>query len=332
MMGLDKEKWNDDDFKVLSRGFDIDLSSNEHPDGDSCNHQRSLDSEGIGGQSLAPLPEQGQKSRRRRFVVIVAVVVALVLFAIWGFNKYFAEQDLNMFKTAELLPLDSVDYSDNVVGLEVLDSISENAAPVKIYSKAKEVKIGVVSLLVVTPKGGTPELVVGDVDESDYIIVAQAADIRADNKQISGAFVCKGELLSKGRPRTGFCAIIGGRIIIGMADTTPYLEEALDKDGYFFRQFPLVIAGEMIDQSQRPGSRSFRKALVEMENGFSIVMSQSRVSMSEFAEALKELGAVNAISLGGGLSISFYKDSEGNHYLFGEKWKNIENVNYIVWR
>lgn len=332
MSNLGINDWNDDDFKILSRGFDNDLSSSKHPDGDSCDNQRTIDSEDNRGQSLTQLPGQSQKSKRHMFVVIFAAVIALVIFALWGFNKYFAEQDLNMFMTAELLPLDSVDYSDNVVGLEVLDSISENAAPVKIYSNAKEVKIGVVSLLVVTPKGGTPELVVGDIDESDYIIGAQAADIRADNKQISGAFVCKGELLSKGRPRTGFCAIIGGRIIIGMADTTPYLEEALDKDGYFFRQFPLVIAGEIIDQSQRPGNRSFRKALVEMENGFSIVMSQNRVSMSEFAEALNELGAVNAISLGGGLSILFYKDFEGNHYIFGKKWKHLENVNYLVWR
>lgn len=117
-----------------------------------------------------------------------------------------------------------------------------------------------------------------------------------------------------------------------MAATTPYLDEALDKDGYFFRLFPLVIAGVMIDQSQRPSSRSFCRALVEFEDCFSVVMSQNRVNMSELAVALKELGAVNAISLCGGLSISFYKDFEGNHYIFGKKWKHLENVNYLVWR
>lgn len=90
-------------------------------------------------------------------------------------------------------------------------------------------------------------------------------------------------MLSRVVTAQAFCAIIVGKITIEMAETTPYLEEALDKDGYFFRQFPLVIAGEMIDESQRPGNRSFRKALVETENGFSVVMSQNSVSMSEFA-------------------------------------------------
>lgn len=100
-----------------------------------------------------------------------------------------------------------------------------------------------------------------------------------------------------------FCFAFWRERKFGMADTTPYLEEALAKDGYFFRQLPLVIAGELTDQSQRPGSRSFRKVLVELDDCFFDVSSQNRVSMSELGVALKELGAVNAISLGAGLSI-----------------------------
>ena len=57
---------------------------------------------------------------------------------------------------------------------------------------------------------------------------------------------------------------------------------------------------------------------MELEDCFSGVMSQNRVSMSELGVALKELGAVNAISLGGGLSISFYKDFDSNLYCSGK--------------
>ena len=42
---------------------------------------------------------------------------------------------------------------------------------------------------------------------------------------------------------------------------------------------------------------------MELDDCFFDVSSQNRVSMSELGVALKELGAVNAISLGAGLSI-----------------------------
>ena len=75
------------------------------------------------------------------------------------------------------------------------------------------------------------------------MLVAQAADVRRDNRQIVGAYVINGEMLSRGKAKSGFCAIIGDEVMIGVAQTTPLLERATEENGFFFRQYPLVYEG-----------------------------------------------------------------------------------------
>ena len=68
-----------------------------------------------------------------------------------------------------------------------------------------------------TPVGGEPSLMVGmpDFEDSTIFFITQAADIRADNMQILGDFVLRGEQIAKGRTKLGWCAIIDGNISIG---------------------------------------------------------------------------------------------------------------------
>ena len=83
--------------------------------------------------------------------------------------------------------------------------------------------------------------------DTTVIFAAQAADVRADNGGIVGAFVLKGEPKAWGLSKKGYCASINGQITIGMADNSPLFEQATEEGGYFFRQYPLVSNGEIVE-------------------------------------------------------------------------------------
>ena len=91
-----------------------------------------------------------------------------------------------------------------------------------------------------TPVGGEPSLMIGmpDFEDSTIFFITQAADIRADNMQILGDFVLRGEQIAKGRTKLGWCAIIDGNISIGYDKEPAALQEAILSGGYFFRRSP----------------------------------------------------------------------------------------------
>lgn len=190
-----------------------------------------------------------------------------------------------------------------------------------------------IPLTMFKPTNLAPTLQIGTdvLNDSTVRFVVQAADVRGDNGGIVGAYVNKGELLSKGQAKSGFCAIIGGKINIGVADATPFLEQALETDGYFFRQYPLVVANQIVEN--RPKGKSLRKALAELNGETVVIMSQEEMTFHDFSQSLVDLGVTNAVYLVGGKGYGFAIDSEGRKNEFGRQLKNMRpNTNYIVWR
>ena len=192
-----------------------------------------------------------------------------------------------------------------------------------------------VPLRIHTPVNAVPELLIGipDTNDKSIVLCLQAADIRADNKQIVGAFVLKGELLSRGVAKKGFCAIIDGKIQLGMLESTPLFEEATSKDGYFFRQYPLVSNGQMVEN--KPKNKALRHALCELDGKIVTVSSLDKESFHDFAQAVADLGVQNAIALTGGEAYGFRRDLDNGCQPWGGDvlmWKNMEHVNFIVWR
>lgn len=185
-----------------------------------------------------------------------------------------------------------------------------------------------------TPVNALPELIVGIPDSTDehLVLVLQAADIRADNHGIVGAFVRKGELLSRGVAKRGFCAIIGRSMQLGMAESTPLFEEAINKEGYFFRQYPLVESGRMVEN--KPKGKALRHALCELDGRVVTVSSLDKESFHDFAQALEDLGVESALALTGGDAYGFLRNEEIGFQSWGDirLWKNAPNVNFIVWR
>lgn len=201
------------------------------------------------------------------------------------------------------------------------------------YTSRRDTTVSGTRLIILTPHGATATLEVGNgaVADTTAILAAQAADIRRDNGKIAGAYVVKGELLSKGEAKAGYCSIVNGEVNIGVADATPMLEQALMSEGYFFRQYPLVAAGQLIEN--KPQGKARRKALAEIDGTICVVASADKLTFHDFSQALIDAGARNAIYLVGANSTTFYTDRDGVRHNIGSVYENApDNINYIVWR
>lgn len=214
----------------------------------------------------------------------------------------------------------------------IIEPVAEPvAAPA--YTSVRDTLVGGIWLRFLTPHNARPVLEIGSgaMDDTTAVLTAQASDIRADNGEIAGAYVVAGELVSRGQRKTGFCAIVDGQISIGAADATPLFEQAMNSGGYFFRQYPLVVGGQPVEN--KPKGRAVRKALAETGGSFSVVVSTDRLTFGEFSQALCDAGVRNAIYLVGSSSFCSYTDAEGVRTVSCRRAGRVpENINFIVWR
>lgn len=196
-----------------------------------------------------------------------------------------------------------------------------------------DVEIGDVPLRVYVPLNARPhlELGYGVLDHcADHVLFFQAADVRADNGKIVGAFVLRGRPLSWGLSKRGYCAVLDNAVMIGVADNSPLFEEATERGGYFFRQYPLVSGGIAVDSELT--TKSIRRGLCELDGHIVVCESQKQVLMTEFAQALADLGATNAIYLTGSNSVGWCAYGQEGGTRLGA-WDNriYPNANFIVW-
>lgn len=206
------------------------------------------------------------------------------------------------------------------------------------FTEIRDTVINDIPLRIYIPHNAEMTLHVGALDKQDASIVfaAQAADIRRDNGKIVGAFVLKGDPLAWGLSKKGYCAVINGRITIGVADNSPLFEEATEKGGYFFRQYPLVDNGRLVENE--PKNKSIRRAICDREGEIFMVESLSKESFHDFAQALVDLGADQAIYLVGSAAYGWAIDEHGERHEFGEdnyytgRCRIPKYTNYVVWK
>lgn len=265
--------------------------------------------------------EQPTKGHKKFYTVLAAIII-LVLCGIVAI-VFFQPEDDNI---ETMIIEEPIRQSASIIS--AVDSLT--AVPA--YAEKKDTVVNGVGLTIITPRNAVPILEIGEqvLDDPTVVLAAQAADIRSDNGTIAGACVIGGELISKGCAKAGFCAIINGETTIGVADATPMFEQALSDDGYFFRQYPLVIAGQIVEN--KPRGKAIRKALAEIGGDIAVVYSHRRLTFHDFSQALVDAGVRNAIYLVGSRSSGFYVDADGNRLSFGnDKRQNIANINFIVW-
>ena len=257
-------------------------------------------------------------------VVGVVLVVCLGVILWWQYSKTNAEQEsVGVFEqeqpAAQSYPLmewfASVD-SITAVGTVTTD-ITINDIPLRVY----------------LPLNSVPHLEVGyGVTKKcqNSILFFQAADVRADNGKIVGAFVLQGKPLSWGLSKRGFCAVVDGNVSIGVADNSPLFEKATEEEGDFFRQYPLVDNGRLVENELK--NKSIRRALCEINAHIVVVETQSVESMHDFSQALVDLGVQNAIYLVGSSAMGWSMDIHGNGTKMG-LWdpRKIKNISFIVW-
>lgn len=213
------------------------------------------------------------------------------------------------------------------------DSVVNQQDSIKPFTSLTDTVICDRKLTILKPENAKASLVIGDsiLDVEGPVLVAQAADVRGDNGEIAGAYVIDGEMKSRGKAKSGFCAIIGNEITIGIAETTPLLEKATEENGYFFRQYPLLYEGEIIENKIKAPSQ--RKALATLNDEVVVILSHDRLTFHDFSQALAHLGVKNAIYLVGSTAYLKAKLEDGRIYEFGKREADIyPNTNYIVWQ
>ena len=211
--------------------------------------------------------------------------------------------------------------------------LSETDTLTACATATRDITINDIPLRVYAPLNSTPHLEVGyDIvsHRDDYILFFQAADVRADNKKIVGAFVLKGEPLSRGLSKRGYCAIINDIVTVGVAENSPLFEQATEQNGYFFRQYPLVDNGTLVESELK--NKSIRRALCDIDRHIVVVESQTTESMHDFAQALVDLGTTNAIYLVGSSAMGWCLDTDGNGSKMG-LWDSraYPNISFIAW-
>lgn len=268
--------------------------------------------------------------RRYRIYIIAVLIVAVSVASGWGVSRCASGDSEG--SEAGTLEVVAADVSAGI-GAEADSAVIVAVTPARGYATVVDTVVNRVPLMLITPHNATPVLCIGDsvLSDTTAVLVAQAADIRSDNGGIVGAYVLEGKLISSGKSKSGFCAIINGKPTIGVADATPCLEQAIDNGGYFFRQYPLVVGGQTVEN--KPRNSSLRKALAELNGEIVVILSRNRMTLNEFSKTLVDLGVSNAIYLVGSEAYGFAGDGAGNRLEFGKRTpQSPPNTNYIVWR
>ncbi len=224
----------------------------------------------------------------------------------------------------------------DVVQVELKEDTTR--VPVSSFTEIRDTAVFNIPLRIYIPHHAELTLHIGKMDLQDksVIYVAQAADIRADNGGIVGAFVLKGEPRAWGQSKKGFCASIGGKVTVGVAKNTSLFEQATEEEGYFFRQYPLVHKGQVIQDN--PKGKSIRRGLCYSKGQVFMVESLNRITFHDFSNSLVALGVDEAIYLVGSSSYGWAIDRNNNRHEFGDdsyySGRSVmpENISYIVWR
>ena len=277
----------------------------------------------------------------KKRIVLIAVIATLVVVAAILLTLFMSINNSDSGEVSEeQVPI----YGEEVV--EVVESTSDVthlsrmsvSDAERAFTEVRDTTINDVLLRIYIPHNAELSLHVGKVDreDGDIIYTAEAAFIRADNHAILGAFVLKGEPLAWGLSMRGFCASIDGQVTIGVADNSPLFEEAINRGGYFFRQYPLVDEGVFVENE--PKNKSVRRAICERNGEIFMIESLTRESFHDFTQALVDLGVNNAVNLAGSEAYGWAIDRDGEKHEFGTpnfytgRRKMPKNTNYIVWR
>ena len=281
-------------------------------------------------------------------ILLVGILVAIVIVVCCvrnceGDDAAIEQENIYYHIAPQEESLTVIERNEKLVQEEFLAQKSERLSRVDAsatggFTELADTAINDVPLRLYIPHNAEMSLHIGRMDKSDKSIIyaAQAADVRADNGGIVGAFVLRGEPKAWGLSKKGYCASINGKVTIGVAENTSLFEEATMNGGYFFRQYPLVKDGQVVDNE--PKGKAIRRAICDRQGEIFMVETGTIESFHDFAQALADLGVDQAVYLVGSLAYGWAVDEAGAIYEFGEdnyhtgRRRMPKNTSYIVWR
>lgn len=284
----------------------------------------------IGDESLC------KSSNKKRWAIAIATCLLLIATILCTLAVKYSSAEIE--KEEYISVFEEKQCIKNCISADTLaltlkaDSVSEG------YIERKDTCINDVQLRLFIPHNAEMSLHIGRMQKNDpsVIFVGQAADVRADNGKIVGAFVQKGKPISWGKSKKGYCASINGNVYVGVAENTPLFEMATENEGYFFRNYALVDNGKLVENT--PKGKTIRRAMCQMRGNIFMIESLTRESFHDFAQALVDLGVDNSIYLVGSTAYGWSVDKDGITHEHGEDiWRNNpegcpKNVSYVVWR
>ena len=275
--------------------------------------------------------EAGQTGtgRRRWPVILIAALAcaALAALLVWLLHRP-AESPENVpvvYEPENVVPAES--RADEPLAL-----LGDYSDTTKAYTEHLRDSINDIPLDIYIPHNATPRLFIGTpaLDDKKVIFTTQAADIRADNGKITGAFVLAGKPVTWGLSKKGYCGIIDGKVTVGVADDSPLFEKATETGGYFFRQYPLVDNGTLVENE--PKGKAIRKAVCDRAGEIIIVMTRTNESFHDFAQVLIDLGVSNAIYLVGSTSYGYFRDKYDQLSIIYDKQRGGQLYeNHLQW-
>lgn len=265
-----------------------------------------------------------------RIAIVALLAVVLIGGAIILTNRpqeaQVEENEVALFEPTQ----EPVKPTRQWLGMDI-DSLAQG------FTEMVDTIINDIPLRLFIPHNAEMSLHVGRLDHDESIVyAAQAADVRADNGGIVGAFVLKGEPLAWGLSKRGYCASIDGKVSVGVAQNSPLFEQATEQGGYFFRQYPLVSNGVLVENE--PKGKSIRRAICDRQGEIFMVETGTIESFHDFAQALVDLGVDQAVYLVGSVAYGWAVDQQGKLHEFGNKNEYTgrrrmpKNTSYIVWR
>lgn len=273
--------------------------------------------------------------RRNLWIIVIPILcVAAVVALVMSNSADESLEELSAHEPALFEPVvepEPEPVSREWIGRDV-DSLQTG------FTEIRDTLINDIPIRIFIPHNAEMSLHIGRMDKEDKSVIyaAQAADVRADNGGIVGAFVLKGEPRAWGLSKRGFCASINGVVTVGVAENSHLFEQATEEGGYFFRQYPLVGDGQLIENE--PKGKSIRRAICDRQGEIFMVETGTIESFHDFAQALVDLGVDQAVYLVGSSAYGWAVDESGTVHEFGEdnyytgRRRMPKNTSYIVWR
>ena len=293
--------------------------------------RKFIDWDNISDDEIRIIGDHKEKSIHRKrwgWVIITLLAIGLIIL-ITTLIKQNSSNDNGQSPT----------LFDTIETLHEQETEDNNTPFIRSFCEVRDTTINNLPLRLFIPYNAEPTLHRGKIDRSDssIVYVNMAADLRADNGGILGAFVLEGNPLAWGLSRRGYCSIIEDVVTVGVADNSPLFERATEIGGHFFRQYPLVDNGKVSIET-RAKVYNYLRALCQIGDNTFMVHSLAKVSFENFAKALIDLGCDNAIYIVGYQSYGWARDQYDTIHEFGIDgyYENgvptTDNINYIVWR